>query len=350
MANFTEMLDEVYEKISVNFKDEIIYCQGKNGVKTLVLFDEPELIPNKMSRYRIGTVTILVLKDNIPFLSVEVIFQGPTPPKTIAGVLPVNMITRSIVVNREGAKNLKYDLDELQNKMLLLIVVPDQSESVKEVQFVDLEEKFRGVLDLSQYSNVRDFAIAPLRKLIPTLDDLLKRNSINLPEININNDETAENPNTEDVLIVAAKTALREFFEHSAYICQPNRSFRPVNYLGFYSEGKINQNIPKILGQVEDVMLTKEGIQNTNLDKDTQNRLFKLIESLERVDERGRLGSNHKVFFLSSKDSKETLKLNNDIINDTTSIKGDIIAFTQSQRYVSLSKLKNNPKKTSDIV
>jgi hypothetical protein len=92
------------------------------------------------------------------------------------------MVTRSIVVNREGAKNLKYDLDELRNKMLLLIVVPDQSDTVKEAQFVDLDEKFRGVIDLTHYSNIRDFAIAPIRKTIPIMDDLIKRNSISLSE------------------------------------------------------------------------------------------------------------------------------------------------------------------------
>ncbi|MBF4475943.1 hypothetical protein [Methanobacterium formicicum] len=182
MANIKEMVDKVYKELSIHFKDETIYCQGKNGVKTLVLFDEPELIPNKMARFKIGTVTILVLKDDIPFLSVEIISQGPTPPKSIAGILPVNMVTRSIVVNREGAKNLKYDLDELRNKMLLLIVVPDQSETVKEAQFVDLDEKFRGVIDLTHYSNIRDFAIAPIRKTIPIMDDLIKRNSISLSE------------------------------------------------------------------------------------------------------------------------------------------------------------------------
>ena len=115
------------------------------------------------------------LKDNIPFLTVEVISQRPTPPKSIAGVLPVNMITRSIVVNRVGTENLKYDLDGLQDKILFLIVVPNQSKDVKESQFVDLDEKFRGVLDLSQYSNVKDFAIAPIRKMIPILNDLLQK-------------------------------------------------------------------------------------------------------------------------------------------------------------------------------
>lgn len=177
MVNITDMLDTVYEELSIHFKDETIHCQGKNGVNTLVLFDEPELIPNKKSRYRIGTLTLLIIKDNVPFLSVEVINRGPTPPKSIAGVLPVNMVARSIVINRKNADNIKYDLDELMDKLLLLIVVPDQSETVKEAQFVDLDKKFRGVLRLKgEYSNVKDFAITPLRKMIPILNELIDRN------------------------------------------------------------------------------------------------------------------------------------------------------------------------------
>lgn len=58
----------------------------------------------------------------------------------------------------------------------MLIVVPDQSETVKELQFLDLDEKFRGVLKLKgEYSNVKDFAIAPLRNMIPILNDLLQK-------------------------------------------------------------------------------------------------------------------------------------------------------------------------------
>lgn len=181
MAKIEEMINKVFDELSVHLKKETIYCQGKNGVNTLVLFDEPELIPGEKARYKIGNLTILVLRDNVPFLSVEVIPTSPTPPKTISGLLPVHMVTRSIVINRKGDNNLKYDLDELENKMLLLIVVPDQSKTVKEPQFVDLDEKFRGVISLrSEYSNVKDFAIAPLRKMIPVLDDLLKRNSMEI--------------------------------------------------------------------------------------------------------------------------------------------------------------------------
>jgi hypothetical protein len=106
MAKIDEMLNEVYEQLSHVFTKNNIYCHGKNGVNTIVLFDEPELIPGQKARYKIGNLTILILKDNMPFLSVEVIPTAPTPPKTIAGLLPVHMVTRSIVINCKDDENL----------------------------------------------------------------------------------------------------------------------------------------------------------------------------------------------------------------------------------------------------
>ncbi|MDO9044569.1 MAG: hypothetical protein Q7U35_04600 [Methanobacteriaceae archaeon] len=174
MAKIEEMLKKVYEELSMELNDETIYCQGKNGVNTIVLFNEPDLIPGEKARYRIGTLTILILKKGLPFLSVDVIPTAPTPPKIIAGLLPVHMITRSMVINRTGKNSLKFDLDELDNKLKLLIVVPDQSEGIKEVQFTDLDEKFRGVINLEgEYSNIQDFSITPLKDLIPSLNRLL---------------------------------------------------------------------------------------------------------------------------------------------------------------------------------
>lgn len=175
MAKIDEILNQVYDELSRELSDETIYCQGKNGVKTIVLFDEPDLIPGEKARYRIGTLTILILGNGEPFLSVDVIPTAPTPPKIIAGLLPVHMITRSMVVNRDGKNSVKFDLDQLNNKLKLLIVVPDQSEDVKEMQFGDLDEKFRGVINLkSEYSHIQDFAITPLKGLIPSLNKLLE--------------------------------------------------------------------------------------------------------------------------------------------------------------------------------
>lgn len=175
MAKFEEMLDNVYDQLLGIFKDEKIYCQGKDDVNTIVLFDEPELVPGKKARFKIGHCTILILKEDIPFLSIEVISTEPTPPKTIAGLLPIHMITRAMVVNHNKGDSLKFNLDEYGNKMSLLIVVPDQTE-VKEKQFEDLDMKFRGVLALNYpYSHVKNFAIAPLRNLENALSKLLNR-------------------------------------------------------------------------------------------------------------------------------------------------------------------------------
>lgn len=104
----------------------------------------------------------------------EILPTKPTPPKTIAGLLPVHMITRAIVVNHKNGDSLKFNLSENDNKMLLLIIVPDQTE-VKEKQFEDLDMKFRGVLSLNYpYSHIEDFTLTPFRNLESVLEKLLK--------------------------------------------------------------------------------------------------------------------------------------------------------------------------------
>ena len=120
--------------------------------------------------------------------------------------------------------------------------------------------------------------------------------------------------------------------------------------MGFYSNGKINKHIPQILGKVEEVLLTKRGINNAKIDQKTRNKLLNLLKSLEIIGSKSRIGYYHKVFFLSAHNSGDTIKLENDVLNDNKTNTGKSTAFTQNQRYVSSGKLKNNPKKTSEIV
>lgn len=190
-----------------------------------------------------------------------------------------------------------------------------------------------------------------IKKMLPHIQ--YARESLNYDGPNnisiILSDEYDKFDENGEVLIIPAKYAIEEYLEHSVYICQPNRAFRPVDYIGFYVNGKIDKRIPKILGQIENVKLSKREIPS-NLDTKTKDRLLKLIESLKRKDIRGRLGSNQKIFFLSTNDAEDTLKLKQHIINDTKSKSGKNIAFTQNQRYIPLSKFKNNPKKTSSLL
>ncbi len=200
--------------------------------------------------------------------------------------------------------------------------------------------------------NNPEWIMSFIRKIKPYIQAIRKSNGLFGPgEIDVfeSSDREQKISYLQDAVIVPAKLALDEYLEHSVYMCQPGRSFRPVDYFGFYFDGKISRYIPKILGKVEDVEFTLEGVENANLSKNTKRKLLSLLESLEKSDSVGRLGYRNKVIFLSSKDSKDTIKLKNEIINDTKSKAGKSTAFTQNQRYVMVRKLMKNPKKTSEL-
>ena len=76
---------------------------------------------------------MLVIKDEKPLLALEILQHKPTPPRDIAGPIPVYMITRKIVINQENGQKKEYELTEQNSKFLLLIVVPDQPEKDKKV-------------------------------------------------------------------------------------------------------------------------------------------------------------------------------------------------------------------------
>jgi superfamily II DNA or RNA helicase len=154
----------------------------------------------------------------------------------------------------------------------------------------------------------------------------------------------------EDVVIVPAKFAIEEYFDHSVYMCPPDRPFRNVEYLGLYADGKVSRYIPKILGVVDNFVLSQDLIQNSKLLSDEKKEaLLNLVKSLEEKDDQNRLYYASKVFFLSSPDSYDTIKLENDIINDKKSDSGKKVAFTQGTRYIPIEKFKNNPKTTSEL-
>lgn len=155
---------------------------------------------------------------------------------------------------------------------------------------------------------------------------------------------------SEQVVVVAARRALGEYFRHSAYICQPNRSFQPCNHMAFYANGRVDRHIPRILETVESIVLSEDAITtDASLPADLRARLLALVRELE---EEGsfRLDEAQKVMFLSPPGAEETLILPHDIENDLTSDTGRTTAFTQGQRYVPLDKLMAAPETTSDLI
>ena len=156
MVNGDELIEKINQKIEDLGLGFDIFVKGKNGLNNIVIFDEPDLYPGEKARFRIGNGSIMVFNKDKPILAVEIISNKPTPPKDIAGPIPVYMVSRKIKLNYNNGKDKEY---ELLDKFPLIIVVPDQSET-KMNQIDDLNEKFKGIFNLAvEYSALNDFKI-----------------------------------------------------------------------------------------------------------------------------------------------------------------------------------------------
>jgi hypothetical protein len=154
----------------------------------------------------------------------------------------------------------------------------------------------------------------------------------------------------EQAVVVPAVRALPEYHRFSTYICQPNRTFQPCTHLAFYADRKVYHRIPRILAQIENVVLSESAIfARDDISMEMKNKLIEIVSVLQN-EENERYEQEAKIIFLTSHDDPETLKLTHDIDNDLTSDSGRTVAFVQGQRYVSLEKLKKNPTKTSQLL
>ena len=143
------------------------------------------------------------------------------------------------------------------------------------------------------------------------------------------------------VLVVAARNAWPEYKLLHAYICQLRRSFQPAAHIAFYSEGKIHEVVPRIIGSLEEVYFDE------NLTERVPARLRGLTADLmKRIADHSpqRMGDTSKVLFLSSPESSQTERLDAGVNNDRGA------AFTQNQRYVFLTSLKSNPQTTTELL
>ena len=169
-----------------------------------------------------------------------------------------------------------------------------------------------------------------------------------------NRQSSTENQNkirnaSDRVVVVPARKALDEYLKYSTYICQPHRTFQPSARMAFYTKNKIDRHIPKILGQIE--AISRDEIETrTDLTDIERARLKTLLSKMDSRRSEEWRKNQLKIVFLSPPSSPDTLVLPNDIANDSTSASGQGTAFTQGQRYVSLSRLEKGPKNTSELI
>ena len=151
----------------------------------------------------------------------------------------------------------------------------------------------------------------------------------------------------DDTVVVAARAAWPEYQLLSAYVCQPNRSFRAgLKYFGFYAEGAIQPLIPHIRKHYTAVLFTRDEASARRASGEAE--LASLIEYL--LDQESRTdGEAYDVLLLTGTDDPRTVRLEAPIANDTVTESGKPWGWTLSQRYTRLDKLTSGVSRTSQL-
>ncbi|MFC4407907.1 hypothetical protein [Haloarchaeobius iranensis] len=248
-------------------------------------------------------------------------------------------------VDREQLERHLQALDEDAAELQRLIVLTPDSTLPEVVTEIGDERivwaNFDGLLDTIESVLERDVGNAEASMSVPT-----EREAFLLRELSrFLYDEDLVSGKEDRVLLVAARKAWPEYEQHGLYFCQPNRSFKPVDHLAFYTDGEIKTSVPTVTGTIESIELTGDTARSHP--ELSQSQREQLLDAVEQFREQNaeRYGETEKVLFL-----EEGIELDRPVVNDKTARDSDRrVAFVQGHRYVSFSKLRENPEYTTAL-
>ncbi len=155
--------------------------------------------------------------------------------------------------------------------------------------------------------------------------------------------------NDKDVVVVAASGAYPHYLRHAMYFCQPGRTFRDVARIGFYADGEIKPEVPRILARRDHVRFdqaTVRALHDAEAADDV--RIGWLVDRLLRAGVQPE-GAVQQVFLLSAPGDGRTLVLPRPVRSTETAASGRRTAWTQGQRYVSSAALAAGPSTTDEL-
>jgi hypothetical protein len=325
------------------------YRQGENRITSTIL-----AVFAHINSGIVEDVLETLLADELSLLAFENQVRGEqgVPDGVVRGPSAIYFETKrttNAVDTDQLERHLEQLTEEPADSRRLLVLTPDAERPdaldqvddgrIEWVNFDGLSSAIETVLD-------RETGSAGDATAIPT-----EREAFLLRELNrFLYDEELISGKEDRVLVVPARRAWPEYEETGLYFCQPYRSFRPSDHMAFYAEGAIQRKIPQIYDAIESVELSENGVETVD-NSDLQDRLKDAIEKLPVVNaEPERLGREQKVIFLGKSDDERTLTLSNPVENDKTAKDSDRgVAFVQNQRYVSLSDLRENPTRTTEL-
>ena len=152
-----------------------------------------------------------------------------------------------------------------------------------------------------------------------------------------------------DVVIVAAGSAYDLYMKYAMYFCQPGRSFQPIERIGFYTGNEIKPYFPRILTRHDHVGIDRASAHTLQLSSSKHEAAIGRIVERLLDDSVLREGDVQQVFLLSPADDPLTLVLPAPIQNVSVGPRGQRVAWTQKQRYISSAALDAAPKTTADL-
>jgi len=321
------------------------YTQGENRVTSTVI-SVLEHVNNQLAEDILEALTdesdlSLVSFDN----QVTGVDSVPDAAIKSSTALWFETKTSRDAVDKAQLENHLHALDEDTTELQRLIVLTPDSQLPDEVAVLDDERvvwaNFDRLTDTIETVLERDVGNAEASMSVPT-----EREAFLLRELSrFLYDEDLVSGKEDRVLVVAARKAWPEYQEHGLYFCQPNRSFKPVNHLAFYTDGEIKTTVPSVTGAIESIELTEETIRNrADLSQSQSEQLLDTVATLRNMGSE-RYGETEKVIFL-----QEGIELERPVENDKTASDSDrTVAFVQGHRYVSFSKLQQNPEYTTEL-
>lgn len=271
--------------------------------------------------------------DSVPDGRIKGLFDYIIETKVVPNAIKINQIENHLMF-------LKYDFSKL------LILTPDyEYPNVLE----GLEQEARDKIIWGNFDKINEGIDSVLQETILLLD----REKFLLLELKgfIINERLISEDYSRKVLIVPAGFAWEFYKSYSIYRCQPNRTFKPTSYLGFYADRQIKQYFPKILGYVDNLNIQKEDLNKISVvtvngtSEDLIKQKLFIIKSTLKPNE---WNEYYKFIILTDLLDQDTFVNANPIDNDKSSYSDKVTAFVQKQTYLNIDQL-HGKRLTSEL-
>lgn len=352
----TSSIISVISKLSL---DSITYIFGeierKNGIegfKDLIKFEDQASHSIKTTKES---------QKTIPDAEISANFKYMIETKIKSGVVDIEQISNHLEIKPSKLIVLTPDV----KCPIELLKKDENKDRLYWLNFDSLVEIFNNLVDgiAQDYLSSRTIRLFEHERflLVELVDYIIKENLLS--------------DYSDNVLVIPARTAWDDYDKYKFYICQENRTFRPANYLAFYKDGKIQKEVPQIIGWIDSIPTSKgtelkeEDFKNILKESFKVNKVYAkekkeekikqqiINNSLANINEwiKNRHSNKeefkeefHKIIFLASDENIKTLS--NQVTNNSkTKNSSKNTAFVQNQRYVSFDKLQN-AKTTSELV